>query len=307
MVVDGVIDDEGQMKPTVRHKPLAQCFLFGMAGLMTGGYAVDVQAEPLRIDPALLAPELREAAREAPSGAVSGGRAEALETVQTGPVPANTQTTTASRAPRPTISAPAPVSSAAVDSVAPPARRLMLRLSLRHLPLFRQPRMLRPLPLRRRHRHPARPYPPSLRCLRPPPCSTPIRLRFLHGRQMRSHTKHRPPNRPPRPCRMSIRPCWGILLHISHRPDRRLRLLLLKCRRRLWPLPLHPPNLPLPARRRACRRLPAPRPHLGPCRRIRDRAERRVSPIPLLPWLCVVRPRYRRRPRQIEKMPVRPS
>ena len=189
----------------------------------------------------------------------------------------------------------------------PPARRLMLRLSLRHLPLFRQPRMLRPLPLRRRHRHPARSYPPLLRRLRLLPCSTPIRLRFLHGRQMRSHTKHRPPNRPPRPCRMSIRPCWGILLHISHRPDRQLRLLLLKCRRRLWPLPLHPPNLPLPARRRACRRLPAPRPHLGSCRRMRDRAGRRVSPMPLLPWLCVVRPRYHRRPRQIEKMPVRPS
>ena len=74
MVVDGVIDDEGQMKPTVRHKPLAQCFLFGMAGLMTGGHAVDVQVEPLRIDPALLAPEeLREAACEAPSSAASSG------------------------------------------------------------------------------------------------------------------------------------------------------------------------------------------------------------------------------------------
>ena len=122
MVVDGVIDDEGQMKPTVRHKPLAQCFLFGMAGLMTGGYAVDVQAEPLRIDPALLAPELREAAREAPSGAVSGGRADALETVQAVSAPANTQPTAASRAPRPTISAPVPVSSAVVDSPAPPIR-----------------------------------------------------------------------------------------------------------------------------------------------------------------------------------------
>ena len=193
-----------------------------------------------------------------------------------------------------------------IQSPRPPARRLMLRLSLRHLPLFRQPHMLRPLPLRRRHRHPARPYPPSLRCLRPPPCSTPIRLRFPHGRQMRSHTKHRPPNRPPRPCRMSIRPCWGILLHMPHRPDRRLRLLL-KCRRRLWPLPSYLPNLPLQARRRACRQLPAPHPHPGPCRRIRDRAGMRVSPMPLLPWLCVVRLRYRRWPRQIEKMPVRPS
>lgn len=194
-----------------------------------------------------------------------------------------------------------------LSSIRPPrpsARRLITHLSLRSLPLFRHPRMLPP---HRRHQHPARPYPPLLRRLRLLPCSTPIRLRFLHGRQMRSHTKHRPPNRPPRPCRMSIRPCWGILLYISHRPDRRLRLLLLKCRRRLWPLPLHPPNLPLRTHRRACRRLPAPHPHPGPCRRMRDRSGRRVSPIPLLPWLCVVRLRYRRWPRQIEKMPVRPS
>ena len=169
-----------------------------------------------------------------------------------------------------------------IHSLRPPALRLMLRLSLRRLPLFRQPRMLRPLPPHRRHRHPARPHPPPLRRLHPLPCSTPIRLRFLHGRQMPSHTKHRPLNRPPRPCRMSIRPCWGILLHIPHRPDRRLRLLL-KCRRRLWPLPPQTPNLPLPARRRACRRLPAPHPHPGPCRRMRDRAGRRVWPIPLLP------------------------
>ena len=197
-----------------------------------------------------------------------------------------------------------------LSSIRPPrpsARRLMPHLFLRRLPLFRQPRMLRPLPPHRRHRHPARPHPPSLRRLHPLPCSTPIRLRFPHGRQMRSHTKHRPLNRPPHPCRMSIRPCWGILLHMPHRPDRRLRLLLLKCRRRLWPLPPHPPNLPLRTHRRVCRQLPAPHPHLGPCRRIRDRAERRVSPIPLLPWLCAVRLRYRRWPRQIEKMPVRPS
>lgn len=194
-----------------------------------------------------------------------------------------------------------------IHSLRPPALRLIPRLSLRRLPLFRHPRMLRPLPPRHRHRYPDRSYPPSLRRLRLLPCSTPIRLRFPHGRQMRSHTKHRPPNRPLRPCRMSIRPCWGILLHISHRPDRRLCLLLLKWRRRLWPLPLHPPNLPLWIHRWACRRLPAPRRHLGPCWRIRDRAERRVSPIPLLPWLCAVRLRYRRWPRQIEKMPVRPS
>lgn len=127
MVVDGVIDDEEQMKPTVRHKPLAQCFLFGMAGLMTGGHAVDVQAEPLRIDPALLAPELREVAqtaREVSPGAAPGSRAEAAETAQTVSAPANAQPTAALRAPQPTptISTPAPASSAAVDSSAPPAR-----------------------------------------------------------------------------------------------------------------------------------------------------------------------------------------
>lgn len=170
-----------------------------------------------------------------------------------------------------------------IHSLRPPAQRLMPRLFLRRLPLFRQPRMLRPLPSHRRHRHPARPHPPSLLRLHLLPCSTSIRLRFPHGRQMRSHTKHRPPNRPPHPCRMSIRPCWGILLHMPHRPDRRLRLLLLKCRRRPQPLPSHPPNLPLPAHRRACRRLPAPHPHPGPCRRMQDRAGRRVWPIPLLP------------------------
>ena len=81
MVVDDVIRGERQMNPPVRRKPLAQCFLFGMAGLVTG-HAMDARAETLRVDPALLAPELRGTA----SG-LAGDRASAAQArpVTTGP------------------------------------------------------------------------------------------------------------------------------------------------------------------------------------------------------------------------------
>ena len=46
--------DEDRMTFSTRRKPLAQFFLLGMTGLMTSGQALDVQAEPLRVDPALL-------------------------------------------------------------------------------------------------------------------------------------------------------------------------------------------------------------------------------------------------------------